>query len=146
MEASEILEKIKREHDALSAHLDEIESLLGDGSRISAELRSHIETLARELTEHMANEDLYLAPELAQSTNWGAVNTRELLEHHEGQRRELKATVALIMNEGADPAEAHAALRKLIAEMRRDIEDENKNFLNEEMLNDEIVRTDTVPG
>jgi hypothetical protein len=115
-------------------------TLQGDAGS-AAELSGIVRDFRRRFRAHLAYEERYLAPVLAEVDIWGPQRVCDLLNEHAEQRAELDALIAGV--EGGWDAHAVAiAARSLVTELLLDMEEEERGCLSAELLRDDVVNYD----
>lgn len=114
------------------------ELLLKSGS--VANLQAAVEALESELRAHLADEEALLEPVLATIDAWGPVRLGLLRAEHAHQR----AILAVLSGPRAWPAASLVAQRtiSLCADVLADMEAEEREFLDEKVLHDDLVLLD----
>lgn len=145
---SEIRKKVLSQHR-------EIEEMLKELSQGASELLQGTETAdrvkraagaLREILElHMTFEERYMVPAVHDADGFGPERTRHLHEEHAEQRAELDRLVGTIHNAAAPQAIADA-VSHLAEELRKDIEHEERDYLGDDLLRDNVIPTDTFGG
>jgi iron-sulfur cluster repair protein YtfE (RIC family) len=92
------------------------------------ELARLIHDLRRRFRNHLVLEERLLIPVLSCADIWGPERARNLIEEHEQQGRELDE-LATRVESGAKPEELARALDTLAAELLRDMDEEERDYL-----------------
>jgi len=141
---SAVRQRIVREHADLQAMMSRLEGLASEvssGDRTAVEeLRAGARGLYERLRAHIDLEDRILAPALRETAGFGEVREQQLLEHHRAQREELEAHLSAL-GDLLGPALADR-LMVFIAEIRKDIESEDRDLLKPELLKDDLVQVE----
>jgi hypothetical protein len=145
MAASVVRQHVLEQHGWLRQLLrDALESttraLQGDVDA-SAQLASVVHDLRGRFRAHLAYEERYLLPVLAEIDVWGPLRASKLLEEHACQRAELE-TLAEGIEGGWDPQHLAVATRSLVTELLLDMEEEEAGCLSAELLRDDVVNID----
>ena len=77
---------------------------------------------------------------------WGKDRADELVQHHEEQRAELNEVLHHCERRNATSGEIARRLQELINELRADMVHEERTYLSEELLRDDIVAIDMQAG
>lgn len=145
---SEIREKVLMQHREIEAMLGELETgvdLLQQGAEEAERVKHAAYALRGILELHMTFEETHLAPAISEADGFGPQRARHLHEEHRIQRGELDRLVEAILA-AASPSEIQAGVERLGDMLRRDIQEEEENYLGEELLRDHIMPTDTFGG
>lgn len=141
MKPSHVRARILKDHAALRRHLIELEeateAMLVDGARISkvSELATQ---LIADLVRHTELEDTILAPALMELDAWGQIRAEQLLLHHQHQRAYMVELSDLFDLE-ARPLQIARATYTLIADLRADMEHEERDMLSADLLRDDVI-------
>ena len=76
---------------------------------------------------------------------FGPVRVRHLLTEHAEQRRELDRLVDQI-REASSAVDLAGSVSKLAQMLRADIEEEERDYVNEKLLRDNLIPSDTFGG
>ena len=145
---SEIREKVLMQHREIETMLAELETgvdLLQQGAEEAETVKRAAYALRGILELHMTFEETHLAPAVHEADGFGPERARHLHEEHRIQRGELDRLVEAILA-AASPSEIQAGVERLGDMLRRDIQEEEENYLGEELLRDHIMPTDTFGG
>ena len=149
MDPSEVRRRILDDHRALRDKLGEIEELAGVVARYAEAVRG-LQSGSAELLEtlqgHLDLEDAILAPALRESDSWGDQRADLLLAHHREQRGELGAALDDVREQKITPAELARRMMDLAAELRRDMAHEEEDYLDENLLRDDIIAINLESG
>lgn len=152
MQPSEIRRRVLADHEALRERLDHLEHLarrvLLGGERCDAldELRALSTALLQRLTDHMGWEDRYLKPALCDADAWGEERARRMTEDHREQREQIRFLRARFQDaDRPEPLVAQDVLG-LAALLREDMEDEERDMLDERVLRDDVVGIEVEAG
>ena len=144
-----IRDRILEEHRLLRHRLDFLELAvegLGEDPKRRGAVNRAARDLLRLLIAHTRLEDAILAPLLRTADAWGEVRARSLLDSHVEQREQL---TGLIHSYGANGENAEDALPRTlawIADVRADMDREERDVLNRELLRDDSVAIDGESG
>jgi len=94
---------------------------------------------------HMNFEDAYLAPAIEEADGFGPERVRHLHAEHAAQRKELDRLVDAIQEAGSSDDLA-SGVTKLATMLRIDIEEEEREYVTDKLLRDNIIPTDTFGG
>jgi iron-sulfur cluster repair protein YtfE (RIC family) len=128
-----ILQSIIEQHRDLREMLRDVERLcervIAGKAYLSVTLGEYMRALHEQLLDHLDLEDERLVPELRAVDSWGQARAESLLEHHRGQRSQLRAALgdleeARVVTSGV----AHDVL-SLIADLRIDMQQEEGEIL-----------------
>jgi CBS domain-containing protein len=145
---SEVRGRIRDEHRVLRKMLDEAESLAEQvlaGDR-SAEptLYEHMRDLYQTFLRHIMLENTILVPALLESGAYGKERADALLREHARQQEDFRGALASVEHD-APQRVARAALL-FAADVRLDMEHEERKILIEGVLSDDPIRTDIFTG
>jgi hypothetical protein len=115
-------------------------TLQGDAAA-AAQLTHLVRDFRSRFRAHLAYEERYLAPVLAEVDIWGPQRVSGLLNEHAEQRAELDALIAG-MEDGWDARDLALTTRSLITELLADMEEEERGCLNADLLRDDVVNVD----
>jgi hypothetical protein len=115
-------------------------TLQGDAES-AAQLAGQVRDFRRRFRAHLAYEERYLAPVLAEVDIWGPQRVTDLLNEHAEQRAELDALVEGI-SDGWDAHAVAISARSLVTELLVDMEEEERGCLSAELLRDDLVAVD----
>jgi hypothetical protein len=123
----------------LQAALDETtRGLQGEGTDLG-QLSASAQDLHRRFHAHLTFEERALVPILDAMDLWGPERVADLLGEHERQRAELD-TILEGIAEGWDLGRLALTLRSLVADLLRDMDEEEAGCLSAELLREETVR------
>ncbi len=146
MRPSEIRRRILQDHQALRGILLSLEALskevLNEGRPVVDTLRMQGETLLSQLRDHMEWEDAYLRPALLAADAWGKARAASLDTDHREQREMLAYVLKRIQDTNAPPIVLARGLLDLVKVLRQDMEEEERLFLAERVLRDDVVGID----
>ncbi len=104
------------------------------------ELRAGARGLYERLQRHIDLEDRILAPALRETPGFGELREEQLVSHHDEQRKDIEAHLAALP-EIKGPALA-AQIVEFITEARAEIEHEDEDFLQPELLKDDLIQVE----
>jgi len=150
MQPSEVLRRVRHDHEGLRARVSEIETLAknvmsGDEAQIGKLLECG-KALTGTLAQHMRWEDLYLAPALEDADAWGPERAALLAEDH----REQREVLARLIDSLEDPQEPASVLATNLVQfahhLMQDMEEEEASFVNSNVLRDDVIGIDVEGG
>ena len=145
---SEVREKVLMQHREIEAMLAELETgvdLLQSGAEEVGRVKRAAYALRGILELHMTFEETHLVPAVEEADGFGPERARHLHEEHRIQRAELDRLVDAISG-AMSPQEIQKGVKNLAEMLRRDIHEEEHNYLGEELLRDHLMPTDTFGG
>ena len=145
---SEVRRKVLGQHREIEQMLAELEAgvaHLGDGSVNAGQVKRAAYALRGILELHMNFEEAYMAPAINEADGFGPERVRHLHAEHAQQRKELDRLVDQI-REAESPAELTKSVTRLAEMLRNDIEEEERDYVNEKILHDHIMPSDTFGG
>jgi len=145
---SEVRRKVLSQHREIEQMLSELEAgvtHLGDGSVDAGQVKRAAYALRGILELHMNFEEAHMAPAINEADGFGPERVRHLHAEHEQQRQELDRLVDLI-REASSMQELRQNVGRLAEMLRKDIEDEERDYVNEKLLRDHIIPSDTFGG
>lgn len=145
---SEVRKKVLSQHREIEAMLDELHSgaaELVDGRQTAERVKLAAGALRAILELHMAFEERHMAPAIEQADGFGPERVRQLEVEHRAQRAELDRLVDAI-REAAEPDAIANAVSRLIDMLKKDIEEEERHYVNEDLLRDSLIPKDTFGG
>ena len=149
MRPSEIRERVLAEHERLRADFERIEAIARaahDGAlERFGDLRVEADALLARLLSHMRWEESYLLPTLRNSDSWGAERAARLIKDHRDQRELFRFLHSRLASTEPWPVMAQR-LSDLIALLRDDIAEEERDLLDERVLRDDVVAIDALSG
>src|SRR5207249_1617194 len=110
-----------------------------------SDLRVEGDALLARLLAHMRWEELYLLPALREADSWGAERAARLIKDHRDQRELFRFLHSRLGDTEAWPVLAQR-LSDLIALLRDDMAEEERDLLDERVLRDDIVAIDALTG
>lgn len=145
---SEVRRKVLSQHREIEQMLAELESgvvQLGDGTVGADQVKRAAYALRGILELHMNFEETYMAPAIHDADGFGPERVRHLHTDHAEQRRELDRLVDQI-REAVSSDELTRSVTKLAQMLRKDIEEEEREYVNDKLLRDSLIPTDTFGG
>jgi Hemerythrin HHE cation binding domain len=149
MRPSEVREKVLADHERLRSDFVRIEALaraVRDGALVRfSDLRVEGDALLARLLTHMRWEESYLLPALREADSWGAERAARLIKDHRDQRELFRFFHSRLGDTEAWPVLARR-LTDLIALLRDDMAEEERDLLDERVLRDDVVAVDALTG
>lgn len=145
---SEIRAKVLSQHREIEQILAELEAgvaQLGEGSVEPAQLKRAAYALRGILELHMNFEETYMVPAIEEADGFGPERARHLHADHDEQRRELDRLVDAI-REASSTGDLAASVTRLAEMLREDIEQEERDYVTDKLLKDNIIPSDTFGG
>ena len=148
MKPSLVRKRILDEHARLRRHLEKLEAAIlawptDPGQRAIVE--STACELLTALVEHTELEDAILAPALQEIDAWGAQRAGTLLEHHIEQRAQLQNMLDAYQQH-ADASQVVRMTQAWIADVRTDMEHEEREIVTRNLLRDDLIAIDMEAG
>jgi iron-sulfur cluster repair protein YtfE (RIC family) len=133
---SEVLEQ----HETLRALMSRVlDRARGQQSDDFIELVHLAHEVRRRFRAHLAFEERVLVPVLTSADGWGPERVRNLLDEHADQRAQLDALVAGL-EAGWERPQVARAIDGLARDILRDMLEEERDYLNPELLSDDPIR------
>ncbi len=145
---SEVRRKVLSQHREIEQMLSELETgvtQLGEGSVDAQQVKRAAYALRGILELHMNFEETYMVPAINDADGFGPERVRHLHTEHAEQRKELDRLVDAI-REASSPDDLAAGVAKLAEMLRIDIEEEEREYVTDKLLRDDIIPTDTFGG
>ena len=145
---SEVRRKVLSQHREIEQMLAELEAgvaQLGEGSVDAAQVKRAAYALRGILELHMNFEEAHMMPAIHEADGFGPERVRRLVTEHAAQRKELDRLVDGI-REASSPVDLAAGVTKLASMLRTDIEEEEREYVTDKLLRDDIIPTDTFGG
>ena len=145
---SEVRRKVLSQHREIEQMLSELETgvaQLGEGSVDAQQVKRAAYALRGILELHMNFEETYMVPAINDADGFGPERVRHLHSEHAEQRKELDRLVDAI-REASSPDDLAAGVAKLAEMLRIDIEEEEREYVTDKLLRDDIIPTDTFGG
>ena len=145
---SEVRRKVLSQHREIEQMLSELEAgvaHLGDGTVDADQVKRAAYALRGILELHMNFEEAHMVPAINDADGFGPERVRHLHAEHADQRQELDRLVDQI-REASSLDDLKASVVKLAEMLRKDIEEEEREYVNEKLLRDHIMPNDTFGG
>jgi len=145
---SEVRRKVLSQHREIEQMLSELEAgvlKLGQGSVDAGQVKRAAYALRGILELHMNFEEAYMVPAINDADGFGPERVRHLHSEHAEQRRELDRLVDAI-REASSADDLAASVTKLSEMLRVDIEEEEREYVNEKLLSDNLIPSDPFGG
>jgi iron-sulfur cluster repair protein YtfE (RIC family) len=140
--------RILQDHGELCAKLETLQRLASEadgGSNAAVAPAAELtRSLFDELADHLDVEEQLLLPVLREVDAWGELRADELVKHHENQWRELKALRSRA--DGLSAIAIASELGVLVAALRTDMLDEDRDVLAADVLRDDVLGIDVEDG
>ena len=145
---SEVRRKVLSQHREIEQILAELEAgvvQLGDGAVNAEQVKRAAYALRGILELHMNFEELHMVPAITEADGFGPERARHLHTEHQEQRKQLDHLVHAI-REANSIDELAQGVAKLSEMLRDDIEEEEREYVTDRLLRDNIIPTDTFGG
>jgi len=145
---SEVRRKVLSQHREIEQMLSELEAgvaKLEEGSVDPAQVKRAAYALRGILELHMSFEEAHMVPAINDADGFGPERVRHLHAEHAEQRQELDRLVDAI-REASSPDGLVSSVTKLAEMLRIDIEQEEREYVNEKLLSDSLVPSDPFGG
>ena len=145
---SEVRRKVLSQHREIEQMLSELEAgvaKLGEGSVDAAQVKRAAYALRGILELHMSFEEAHMVPAIHDADGFGPERVRHLHAEHADQRRELDRLVDAI-REARSPDTLVSTVTTLAQMLRADIEQEERDYVNEKLLSDNLIPSDPFGG
>ncbi|MGD8606223.1 MAG: hemerythrin domain-containing protein [Myxococcales bacterium] len=145
---SEVRRKVLSQHREIEQMLSELESgvaKLGDGGVDANQVKRAAYALRGILELHMNFEELHMVPAITEADGFGPERARHLHTEHQEQRKQLDHLVDAI-REASSVRDLAESVAKLAEMLRDDIEQEERDYVTDKLLRDNIMPTDTFGG
>lgn len=145
---SEVRRKVLSQHREIEQMLAELEAgvaKLGEGSVDAAQVKRAAYALRGILELHMNFEEAHMVPAIQSADGFGPERVRHLHAEHADQRRELDRLVDAI-REARSPDTLVSTVTTLAQMLRIDIEQEERDYVNEKLLSDNLIPSDPFGG
>jgi len=130
--STEVGQQILSDHNELRSIIADIEVLLGvvhlDAEQLR-ELQQKSSRLLTRLQSHIDHEDSILVPALRAEGAEGTAEASSLHDHHEDQRKQLRAAIEQIQNDRITAGQLRVKMMSLVAELYRDMEHEEQRYV-----------------
>ncbi len=146
----EIRARALDDHAELRDAMDALDALIRrsstDRPTPSGPLLDATRAFVARLAEHMDYEDEVLIPALLESTNWGKVNTRDVVRYHSEQHARMARLRPLLGDDNVGLPQFLAALRSVMDLLGENMAYEERDILVPQMLRDNPVGIDVTDG
>lgn len=145
---SEVRRKVLSQHREIEQMLSELETgvaKLADGSVDSGQVKRAAYALRGILELHMNFEETHMVPAINEADGFGPERVRHLHAEHTDQREEMDRLISAIREAESAP-ELIKSVRKLAEMLRIDIEEEEREYVNEKLLSDHLIPSDPFGG
>jgi iron-sulfur cluster repair protein YtfE (RIC family) len=145
---SEVRKKVLSQHREIEQMLSELEAgvaQLGQGSVDAEQVKRAAYALRGILELHMNFEEAHMVPAINEADGFGPERVRHLHAEHAAQRQELDRLVDAI-REASSPDGLTSGVTRLANMLRKDIEEEEREYVTDKLLRDSIIPTDTFGG
>ena len=145
---SEVRRKVLSQHREIEQMLSELEAgvaQLGAGTVDASQVKRAAYALRGILELHIHFEATHMVPAINEADGFGPERVRHLHAEHAEQRQELDRLVDGI-REASSPDDLVSGVTKLANMLRIDIEEEEREYVTDKLLRDDIIPTDTFGG
>jgi hypothetical protein len=145
---SEVRRKVLTQHREIEKMLAELEvgaRQLREGEEEEDRVKRAAYALRGILELHMTFEETHMVPAISEADGFGPERARHLHAEHAEQRAHLDRLLHAILD-AKSPAEIEKGIADLAEMLRKDIEEEEKHYVNEKLLRDSLMPTDTFGG
>lgn len=146
----EIRQRVLEDHVALREAMEALHGLIRESPAgrptPSGALLDAARAFVTRLAVHLEYEDDVLIPALLESTNWGKVNTRDVVRYHSEQHARMARLEPLLRDDGVGLPQFLAALRSVMEMVGEDMAHEERDILVPRMLRDNPVGIDVSDG
>lgn len=145
---SEVRRRVLSQHREIEQMLAELETgvaKLNDGSVDAGQVKRAAYALRGILELHMSFEETHMAPAINDADGFGPERVRHLHAEHADQRAEMDRLIGSI-REAESRAELAKSVVKLAEMLRIDIEEEEREYVNEKLLSDHLIPSDPFGG
>jgi hypothetical protein len=132
---SQVGREVRKQHQLLRAVLATAEAAARKDGENRLEVAHIAHEVRRRFRAHLTFEERVLVPVLTCIEVWGPDRVRDLVSEHARQRADLDALVQGI-ELGWDRATVARAVQALAADLLRDMEEEERDYLGPELLRD----------
>jgi len=149
MRPSEVRARVLEDHDGLRGQLERLEALAegtGRGEREGEGMRRDARALLERLLIHMQWEERFLLPALREADAWGEERAERLLSDHREQRQLLDFILSRLRDAARPEPLVVTDVVHLIAFLREDMVEEERDLLDERVLRDDVVAIDVEAG
>ncbi len=152
MQPSEVRERILADHAVLRADLDRLELMAAaarepdpDSGRVAG-LREEGQRFLERLELHMRWEEAYLLPMLREIDAWGQERADRFVAEHREQREILQLILTRLRDAGRPDPIIARDLEGLVGLLRKDMHEEESDFLDDRVLRDDIIAIEVETG
>ena len=145
----DVLEELSAQHEELRQLLVACEQAADQaertGSRAGRPMVRAATTLLEALSRHNREEERLLRPILLEADSFGEVRVSQMAEDHMAEHAAIISAlrdIALI----DEPAAAARALRPWLARLRQQLTTEERQFLNDRVVRDDVIAIDASDG
>ena len=150
MTPAETREWVLKDHLSLRSLLDELEDVgqrVRSGERrLLGPLRLTAERFLHRFEDHTRWEDEHLRPALLDADAWGQLRAARLDHDHIEQRELLDFCLERLRESDRPPVLVARGVLDLVALIRTDMEEEERDLLDERILRDDVVSIDPEIG
>lgn len=147
---SEVRERIRSDHVEIRKILLEVTGLASKvkagETRLQGSLREHCREVYGTLLRHMELEDAILAPALRETDSFGPVREKQLREEHAQQRAVLARALSDLDNSDKGATDLAQSILDLVESVRKDMEHEDADLLDENLLKDDLINAGIFGG
>ena len=145
-----VRERILADHENLRRLIGAIERVAGlieDGEEdLGDSLRVLMVALFRKLKAHMQYEDDVLQPILRNIDAFGEVRAEQFDREHEEQREQMGDILHAACDLRAQPREVAGRAREILQRILVDMEYEEREFLDSDLLRDDVIAINVETG
>lgn len=138
MTPSEVRKTIQQEHLDLRDKLSHLEKLIA--KKEHSQIEKTFKDFSEKFVKHIENEERILIPALRNTTGWGDVRGDMMKNEHISQRERLKNLTSTIAQQNFNKYSPE--LEDFIRAIYADIDKEEKDFLNPNVLKDDVITVD----
>lgn len=147
---SAVRQRILDDHELLRGLLAEVEELVrrtraGDAEAAEA-LPGRGRALRARFLDHLALEDAHLVPALRAADAWGEERARRVEVEHAEQRERMQSLLEHMESPERSLDQLAEELAALVADLRADMEGEERAVLSEDLLRDDVVSINLEAG
>lgn len=145
---SEVRRKVLSQHREIESMLSELETgakRLGLGQDVGEQVKRAAFALRGILELHLAFEEAHMVPAIKEADGFGPERAKHIHAEHAEQRQYLDELVHGILD-AKSPLDIQAGVNELAGMLRDDIAEEEADYVNETLLRDDIIPTDTFGG
>ena len=145
---SDVRKRVLVQHREIEQMISELEAgtqALRAGREDPERVKRAAYALRGVLELHMTFEETHLVPAIQETDGFGPERAKHLHAEHADQRQQLDQLVYAILD-AKSAAEIDDGVKSLARMLRRDIEEEEENYVNEKLLHDDLIPTDPFGG